>query len=320
MKPRPSSISASELTWALALLVVALVLLDAAGGWFLRSIHPRSTVNPVYKATRGDPHTLILGGSTIKYSLDPAILGDGAYNAGQDGQTLFFAASFLRGIPRDAGTRRIIFGLAPHDFAAGADSMLLKYLKTLSVFAVDDPLLLDRLSRADPLIKLKYLSSLYPFQGRARRTIFEWLWPSPPDNGFQALISESGPAPAVRPRQTEPLPVPEESLLWLDQFIETSEELGLQIVFTVPPWVDEPNQASQPRYAKVMAAIRERMRGRDFCDLTAETPPEIERISHDTSYFYDRQHLNDRGAMVFSKVVSRQLKTHCGPVGQGPLL
>ena len=310
-KEEPSSISASELTWALAALVAFLVAFDAAGGWMLRRAYESSTANPIVYALASNPDTVIFGSSTAKTALDPSALGARVFNAAENGQTLFYATAFLRNLPDNSRLRRIIFGLDLEDFARGYDSELLIYLKRLTPLATRDDILLGQLHHVDPFIRIKHLSGLYPFQGQVRNVIREWLFPVAPGNGYLPLPENAEAARRPPVHAAEAIAAPPESLAAFDEFVAQVDRRNAQLVLFSPPWNGEPNFARQPRYADLMREIRARAGGESTCDLTSVTPSSVIEIAEDSTNFADRQHLHAKGAKKYSKVFARLLGEHC---------
>ena len=294
------------------MLVLLLVAFDWIGGVFLRRIYPESTANPVARVQRAGPHTVILGSSTAKYGLEPAALGESVYNAAENGQTIFFAAAFLRRLPQQSSIRRVVLGLDLPDLVEGYQAKNMRYLKKYSVLATGDPHLLDQLSVIDPFIKVKFLSGLYPFRGQTRRVIYEWLVPAIVDDGYQPLIGAGGEAGRIDSRP--PTPAPPESVEGLRQVIAAAELRRLQLVVLAMPWMDEPFPADTSRFSNVIARFRRLLAETDACDLTTVRVPGISKLAGDPSNFKDREHLNGVGARRYGALVADLIDEHCTPV------
>ena len=294
-------------------LALFLVIFDSLGGAFMREIYLRSTVNPIFKALRGKPHTLILGSSTTMTGLDPALLGDGVHNASENGQSIFYAAAFLRHLPAESGLETVIFGLDVQDAVRGHKSEFMKYLKTLAPLAGYDDVLLSKYELSDPFVRMKYFSNLYPYQGRGRRIVFEWRRPVRSGNGYTPHDGSERRNPLRKPDdKLTPLPAPEESLEGLSQIVEAARARNLQLLVVALPWRDEPFPARQPRYAAFVEQARAIMAGDGICDLTWETDPLIAELAQDETLFLDRQHLNGKGAEIYSRFIAQRIANRCG--------
>jgi hypothetical protein len=313
MKERQSSISASELSLALAGLALFLIAFDAVSGWVLRGAYQNSTVNPIYLAILGNPETVILGSSTAMSGLAPSVLGGRVYNASENGQTIFYAAAFLRNLPPDSGLRNVVFGFDVQDFIRGHRSEFMKYLKTLAPLAVSDGELMKKFELNDPFARYKYLSGLYPFQGRARRVLFEWWRPKDAGNGFTYLKGYEKRNPNRHPEDYATLlEAPEESYEALRQLVDLAGKRNLQLIVVSPPWRDQPIPARQNRYSRIMKKARAIFQTGAVCDLTEISSPVIDKLTRDETKFFDRRHLNGTGAGIYSRFIAQRTESRCG--------
>jgi len=314
-KAEQSSISASELTKALAVLAAVLILFDLAGGRILRGVYAQSTVNPIARAVMSKPETVILGSSTAKYGLDPAAMGAGVYNAAENGQALFYAAAFLRNLPANSGIKRIVLGIDLPDVAMGYKSSNMKYLRKLAPLAGSDTSLRKQIGTIDPFVEFKFFSGLYPFQGVARRVVFEWLWPIDAGNGYTPLAETMNRIPKTRKWSDSIIAMPDESAAEFLEIVELSKKNRIQLVVVSPPWAAQPYLQREDEFRDIVATIRSVMEQNGVCDLTREYPPELEAVSQNPSLFKDRDHLNGHGARVYGKIVSQMIGRKCPPIG-----
>ncbi|MBO33984.1 MAG: hypothetical protein CMM74_13585 [Rhodospirillaceae bacterium] len=314
---RQSSISASELSLALAGLALFLIAFDAVGGWVLRGAYQKSTVNPIYRALLGNPETVVLGSSTAMSGLSPSALGGRAYNASENGQTIFYAAAFLRNLPLDHSLKRVIFGFDVQDFIRGHKSEFMKYLKTLAPLAEIDSELMKKYELNDPLARYKYVSGLYPFQGRARRVLFEWWRPKNAGNGFTFFEGYEKRNPNRRPEDYATLlEAPEESYEALRQLVDLAGKRNLQLIVVSPPWRDQLIPARQKRYSRIMKTAQKIFQTSAVCNLTEISSSVIDKLIGDETKFFDRRHLNGTGAEIYSRFIAQLIANRCGELSR----
>lgn len=314
MKEEQSFISASELAVALGLLAAFFVVFDFAAGAFLGVVYRQSTLNPEFRVEKSNPKTLVLGSSTAKYAFDPSVMDDATYNAAENGQAMFSATAFLRNMPDDLRIKRIIFGIDLPDFARGYKSPNMKYLKSLAPLAIEDDTLRAQLSLADPTIRFKYLSGLYPFNGITRQVVFKWMWPDVVGNGYKPLDQETTRIPKPRVWKWSRDVPPPESMKSFKELIKLSRKMGAELIVISTPWAGQPFLAYNPAFTVIMKKIRPIMAAGGVCDLTTVKPPGVATLASDPRMFKDRDHLNGRGAKAYSAIVRNLIDTNCGGI------
>lgn len=326
-KDAPSSTSASEpragapraaltgrrLALVLAALVAALVALDRLGGAALDALYAQSPVNPVHRIAASGARNVVLGSSVSKYAVDPAHFLPRSFNAGANGQGMFYAVALLRNLPGDAPVDRAVLGLDPAELHSGMDDPNLPHLARLSPLARNDPWLRKMLAAGDPLFELKALSRLYFHRGSLVSALKGLLRPETLGDGFEPLtgVAHEGQRPDPASLEGAPLAPAPESLSALEAGLAAANERGIQVVAVVIPLFGR-ERAEEPKFAKLMAAARERLAAAGACDLTAVETPELDAIRSDPSLYFDGPHMNAKGARRYSRELARLVRERCG--------
>lgn len=308
----PSSLSARGLAVVLAALAVILVAVDRVGGAVLDHMYRASTASPVTSIVAADAEVVVLGSSVSKYAIDPDHFLPRSYNAGANGQGLFYATAIMRNLPRGAPVRRVVLGFDPAEFNSGYKDSNFKHLTKLSPLAWEDRWLRESIALGDSWAGIKNLSHLYFYQGHVHRILKRWLRPAKTGSGFEPLNGVEHPnVHGNAPSSTPPRPTAPESMQALDALLAAAAERGIQVVgIVIPLWGRA--REDEPRFATVMTEVRARLTAAGRCDLTGVSSAELERIRSDGNLFFDGPHMNAGGARDYSRELARLIEENCG--------
>lgn len=256
----------------------------------------------VIDSTKAD--ILVLGSSRAKHSYNPQIVEDSTqfscFNAGRDGteHLLFNHGQFLAATKR-YNPKIVILDLRPEDLAYSAKeydmlSPLLPYYKTHDEIR---ELLLER----GPFESLKHVSSLYPFNSLVFQVIMGNL-----ELNKKRKVHYNGYVPfreakVVGKIDTLPIHVTkldEYKIGLLRNMISVCNHKNIRLIFVYSPtW----HIVTETAYDSVLS------------NLCNENQVEYLNMSNlpefleNPGYFYDRTHLNEKGAGIFTSLLIRNI-------------
>lgn len=313
-----SFITVSRIVIALAVLF----LCDRGIGYLMKYLYFNQQSGDGYLITYAIDSTqadvLILGSSRAKHSYDPEIFEDSAalscFNAGRDGtEHLLFSYGQFKAVTSRYNPEIIILDIRPEDLAFSAKEydMLSPLLPYYNSHDEIKELLLER----GPFEGLKNISAIYPYNSLVFQVIMGNL-----EMNKKRKIHYNGYVPFRDSRvkgEIDSLPVQYTSpdkykIGLLEEMIRTCNEAGIRLIFVYSPtW----HLVSVNAYDSLVAAM---------CN---ENHIEYLNLSNhheflkNPGYFYDRTHLNDKGARVFTSMLINEieiLENQSGSVNQKP--
>src|SRR5690606_27475901 len=310
MMPAISSTSASErrpatrrqVAVALTVIALALIAADRIYGLVFDYAFARSSFNVAAQVERADPHTLVIGASGGKYALDPAVLGQGSYNAAQNGQSGYYVAALLNALPTGSNLSRVIYAFDPDDVASGLRGSNVKHLARFAPWSRQDPQLRGWLTRGRLIESVKLYSHIYRYRGIAAAVIRGWRKPAWDNTGYQPLTGIM-PARPLPDRPSRPaLRPPDDGIALLHALAAAVRRHNVQLVVLSAP-MHGYDRTVRTNLAPLYEAMREAFSGLDFCDLTTVRDPRLDHIHSAHTYYFDGAHANAEGAQAFSAVI-----------------
>ena len=245
---------------------------------------------------------LILGSSYAIRSLVPSILSDtlglSCFNAGQAGNGIICAYARLNIFMKRHKPKIVIYALAPqYDYLSGEEAV--KYLSVLKPYYSDSTVsrLFESFGEGGEAIKLKsnffIYNSIFP-------DVIKGVLESPGDkfNGYKPLFGEYKPKKQIE--ETRDDVIDNQKLLCLEDLIKLckKEQITLLLVNT-------------PIYKEKIVNLALYMPEKELSEKYGI--PVIDDIRHPSIYnrselFYDSQHLNDKGAKLYSSLLSSHIK------------
>lgn len=292
----------------LLIFLVILVLLDRLIGFSLEDIFQRVRYGnhmggSVIAMQEEKSDIYIFGPSTAVHNYVPSILekklGLTVYNAGIDGVNSIYQYAlqgllFEKHIPK-----MIIFDYSGFSIAKTADpyrsiTILHPFYRSKSLF--------DIIKEQGPLARYKFLSKLYPYNSRLHLLIHFLLFGNPENNN-------KGYTPLYATMEDSPIPPPEEKdfqyddLLedYLIRFFKRAINNDVEIIICIPP---------RRRHSEniMPAGLKNLLVSNNIpiIDFRIRNYPEFK----DHTLYKDKNHLNTRGAELFSDKLAEILKLH----------
>ena len=254
-----------------------------------------------------DHDVVILGSSRAIHHYDPKIfsdtLGMSCYNCGEDGMGIFLMYPRFRAIEARKTPKIVIYEVLPeYDLLKEADN--LKYLKFLrpytNSYVVDS--IVNRISTTE---KYKLWSNGYRFNSvfvdivaqrlsKAKRTAKDYTYMPEEKVMSESMYDRQDISSSV----DEHLIYDEAKLTLIEDMIVRCMGLETKLIFTVSP---KYKATSDPGYYPLQMLCEKY--GVSFIDHYCDTG-----LNSDHSLFADTNHLNMKGAVIFSSQLASEIK------------
>jgi hypothetical protein len=247
---------------------------------------------------------LILGSSYAIRSFVPSIISDSigmsCYNAGQAGNGIICAYARLNIFMKKHKPKMVIYALSPqYDYLSGEDGI--KYLSVLKPYYSYSTVsrLFDTFGNGNEAIKLK--SNLFTYNSIFPDVIKGVLESSCEGlKGYKPLYGEYKPKKQLE--DTRKNIIDTKKLQCLEEFVQLCKKERLTLLFVNTPIYEEKTVNPALYLPEKELASKYNI-------------PVINDIRHPLIYnkkelFYDSQHLNDKGARLYSSLLSSNLKKY----------
>lgn len=259
------------------------------------------TFKEQYIKNRSDEEIVIVGSSRAAHHAIPSILSDslGAkmYNAGMDGQGVIYNYGVLLQLLERKHVKTIVYELtSSFDYLEGDNSRYLAHLRgAYDVKGVDSIFM-----EVNPTERVKMLSHLYRINSGIGNLLYDcFVAPIDSRAGYVPLWTRySGDmrVEAENPEERGNYTYDTVKMRYLDRFIAKCRERGVRLIFTVSPYL---GQNYSYRYGLELAR-------RDSVPvINFKTDPEL---FDDRALFQNEDHLNNAGAIVYSRWLGGQLR------------
>jgi hypothetical protein len=292
----------------LLILAVILVVADRVSGTLLRKFYFTQVAGDAARTTFSidsvQADLLILGSSRSTHHYVPAIFKDSlgltAYNTGRDGNYLFFNYALLRSIFQRYKPEVVILDISLGDLYYNTDSY--DRLSSLLPYYQGHPEIREIVNLKSPYERIKLLSKIYPFNSLLLNIITGNL-----DIHNTRAWSRSGYLPLTREMKDTRrkftsftgLEIDKKKLEVLSSFIALCRSNGVRVILVESPVFAMIYDPFTPIYLKKLAK-EENIRFYDFThDLLFLQNP---------SWFQDNEHLNEKGALEFSRILSGMIR------------
>ena len=292
------------------LVFLFLVIADTGIGFLMRKFYFSQESGDAYLLTYAIDSTkadiIILGSSRAKHSYVPSIfqenLNMSCFNAGRDGteHVLFNYAQFTA-ITTRYRPKVIIFDIRPEDLIYNACeydmlSPLMPYYKTHGEIRY-------LINIRSPFERLKHLSAIYPYNSLIFQIIMGNLEMNkdrkPHENGYIPFLG-SKLTNTLDTLQTPVYPIDTYKTDIIKDLIINCKEKEIYLVLIYSPTY---NIVKDNYYQRILDEICEE-NGIEYLNYS-----NVHEILMNPDLFFDRTHLNDDGARLFSGLISTRLET-----------
>jgi hypothetical protein len=289
------------------LFFAALVLVDLVLGFLLRQLYFRQKSNPLFRTTytlrQMDKEVVILGSSRANHHYTDSVfikkLGKSYYNGGVDGEFLIYSYAMLYGIQKRYTPSLVVIdvnadALSDREFNTTGFSKLRPYYKEDAFFSA-------LTGRFDAYEKIKSVSSLFPFNGKFFSIINGNLQRNERDTvGYFPLEGSKDSLQFFRKQVLKPVDNRPELERVFEDCLKLARKKAIKLVLVVSPVYEHPTVAGTSLARMKEIAARYQV---PFFDYST-SPDFLGR----KNLFYDQEHLNSRGAVLFSEEVTEVLK------------
>ena len=289
-----------------------LIILDWAVGTWSEKMYFKSKYGifrrQIYCLTESQDDLMILGSSRAAHHYVPQIfedsLGITCYNAGSDGQCIYYHYGILSSrIQREQPPKIVILEVINTDVevSQGAtfslEAALDRYAPHYGEFEEIDSLFAFNGWKE----KIKLISKTYKYNSKLVQTIKCNYIPWPEDKGYEALngvmkITEKDVVTDVALQSEQPN-IEEQKLVYLQKFINDCKVNNIKLVMCYSPYYNQ----SIPKSIKMIEELA-KINGVCFLNYGNDARFQV------PEYFQDPSHLNNNGAILYSKEISRILK------------
>ena len=282
-------------------------MLDLSLGNLMRHLYFRQVSGVFYQSNHAFNETrakaLIFGSSRANHHYIPGILEDSlelsCFNAGRDGQGIFYSLALQRAILGRYKPELMILDLNLNEFLEDSESYdrlsaLLPYLK-------NHPEIKDIVRLKSRTESIRMISQVYPFNGTlltlvANLPLFAGKTKKAPDGYLPLYGSMEGrnPGTGITGHPADPVKVK-----CFEEFLENAAENGIRLVVAVSPYYADFQDPLTPGFPEELCLKY----GAVFLDYSREK----EFLDH-PGLFADVFHLNDAGANRFTEKLAMDLK------------
>lgn len=304
-----SSSRSFRFLFKLLFLFTVVITLDFIIGNTLRYFYFKQKVGRLYRTTYAINETtdqvLIFGSSRAYHHYNPEVIQEElnltCCNVGSPGQFMIYNYTVLKAVLERHIPEIIILDITPGEFENETDryrrlSFLLPYYK-------NHPEIRSIINRRSLFEKYKLCSAIYPFNSSilmiAGGNMNYFKKKKEDINGFIPLKNTlKSPIKTVSSSNYELDTV---KIAMLQSFISLCKESNVKLIMTCSPsFIIYENSESTIQAAKTIAKLNEIT----FFDYSNDP-----LFISDNSLFDDRNHLNERGAIVFSTVICQDILT-----------
>ena len=288
---------------AIAFFAIVFVV-DMACGFAFKQVESKAeggfTYRDHYICDKLETDVLVSGSSRCVRHYNPQIISDSlglsCYNSGQMGNGIILNYGRFRMVEERKKPKIIIYDLHPEfDLLAGYDNH--RYLTWLKSHYGRDGIA-DIFESIDKTEKFKMLSQMYRYNSRWVEIMMDFLHPisDARNNGFSPLIGEMDKTKvrSVQDSKRDYL-FDDLKISYLNKLIDESQGEKLYIVVS-PIWYGMDTSQFEP----VRQICQER--GIPFIDFSNDP-----KYVHHDEFFFDGNHMNERGADEFTRDLIRRL-------------
>jgi hypothetical protein len=269
-----------------------------------------------YALTRKD-EVLILGSSRAKHHINPQIISEKlsmtVFNAGINGHDFLFAAMFMDlWKQHNPAPRVLIVHVDSGSFVK--NEVELQKTKIFSLYIDQSQFVRRIILGSGPFEPLKYLSRSYRFNGKVLPIIKgQFVRPDARYNGYEGLNGIM-PPPVARAEALDSFSAKSTSAraepFWtlkldcLENLISYCNQNGTLLILVHSPIFDE-NPAENAMWSDKLQRVIANRQGVYFINIADFLYPAA--FSHRNDLYYDKSHLNAKGAGVFTSLLADRL-------------
>ena len=281
-----------------------MVLADLIVGKFLRNLYFKQTSGLYYRTTYAidstEAEVLIFGSSRANHHYVPEIFEEtlklSCYNTGRDGNSILYNYAIFESVIKRYSPKLIILDIVPGDMSFSDYSY--ERLTSLLPYYKDHPEIRETVHLRGQFEKYKLISSIYPFNSSLITILIgtsELNKERKPDiKGYIPLYGIMQDTIPVR-KSFSSDKLDKNKLQALEAIFKTCNEKGVQIVLVTSPYFA---QIEMDYSQNLVSELCDKYQI-DFLDYSKS-----DVFINSATSFVDFQHLNQEGAIMFSKITA----------------
>ena len=289
------------------LFMTIILIVDVLSGFlfsYLR-IHAKggSTANCEYIANGSSEEVIILGSSRATHHYIPAIISDSlglsCYNCGEEGNGIVLAYGRYKMITSRYCPKLIIYEVSPEYDCLEAETNI-KYLEYLKPYYKKEPIKAIVNDFGGEYISLKMFSNMYQNSSRLLPNVFDNIVFRDNMDGYSPLYGKISFLP--KPIEKIDMSIDSKKLGYLESLIRDANDKNISICFVVSPQycIEEFDEEKYDPIIQLCNAY----------NLPFLNYSSISGLSDNSSYFQDILHMNNDGAIVYTKLFVNMIKDY----------
>lgn len=284
-------------------LILLLVAFDFAGGMFFSFIHQqafeRSPYGLLTEYAMEDVHTdvLVVGASRANHHYVSSVIEDSlglsVYNAGKDGCGFLYQCCIIDGILHRYTPKIIIWDMTPYDLSRPLQSDF-DQLSDLNVYYDSNEYCRNLINQKSTYEKYKMFFHSYRYNSKVFSYIFKSIFSYnyPPD-GYQPLPTDGYIFPTLKPEKIND-DFDDKQLSHLAFIIDECRRKQVILIISLSPKFVKSDYWQAYVYKKLLEELQ--TRHIPYTDFYNDS-----LFMTDSTLYKDNDHLNDKGAQLFTK-------------------
>jgi len=303
------STSWKALSIRVILFIVLMILLDIGLGKVLKynylKINGGATKACTYVVNEAKDDVFILGSSRASHHYKSSLIQDSlhltCFNAGRDGEGIFYSYAVLKCILARTTPKLILLDLTTDEFAEDENDY--SKLSFLTPYYDTHPEMQPILNLRSNYEWVKVKSSLYQYNSTIIKIIGDRLRPSAAEKtelGYMPLFKEYKGTLEMADNPKSRLPLDTLKINCLKSLIRDVKKVGCKlVVITSPVYLDMSNCPKSMEVAKNICAQEQ---------VPYINNSQLQAFMRDPSIYADQYHLNDQGAGIMTNMVIGEIK------------
>lgn len=290
----------------IALFFALVYVMDVVCGWAFGVLRGKArggqTQKNEYISKECEDDILILGSSKADHHYVPKIicdsLGMSCYNCGQEGNGIVAAYARYKMVSARKKPQLVVYEITPrYDYLK--DNEYSGYLGVIRQYISNNDVRKEYLDFSDNLEGFRLMSNMYCNNSRFVITVKDVLRATPDRRGYEPLTGRIKPRRDNEPDKAKDVIVVDTlKLSYVERLVKETKRDGVQLVMMISPTFEQESLASYEPALELCARY----------GIPLINNVECVGITGNAECFQDKMHLNNKGAVAYSKFVAHQLK------------
>lgn len=289
---------------SIIIVISGVIIVDVAIGSGLKCLYKNQSSGLLYRANYAIETTtadiLVLGSSRANHHYDPKVFEENLnatfYNGGRDAQGAVYSCAVASSVIQRYRPKCIIIDIRPNEFTTSDEDNIATILPYK-----DDKAIRSFFSYKGPFEEIKLFSQIYPYNSMLTNLLLGIM----PFNktrtkdykGYLALQGIKDTAQLAESRETNPIDTAK--VRYFNSLLKELDKKRIPALVVISPVRGDLVEGATVKLSKSMC---DKFKSIKFLNFAHH------QISKDARYFNDGFHLNDAGAVTFSRELVRSLR------------